>query len=267
MWITPGRVLYSGLLGTPTTRRLGGWIVYFADEAPLSLGIGPHTPAQASWPRGLVGIVPPYQPHGVASKDRHLSNIIIEPESIDLDALEGPLGNLLRSGGGAFDDHHADARALRALLRSARDRLAASPGALAADDGALDRFVFGTPLPRRRLDARIAEALELMHDAGQTPAEAQALAEAAHLSFSRFVHLFKQETGVPLRTFRSWKRARSLLHLVRQDSSLTEIAYQTGYPDSAHFSRSIRQVFGLQPRDLMAGSRRIALLSDDKPPR
>ena len=52
---------------------------------------------------------------------------------------------------------------------------------------------------------------------------------------------------------------QSLLKYVTQDANLTEIAHHAGYPDSAHFSRSIRQVFGLQPKEVMAGSRRLAM--------
>ena len=36
----------------------------------------------------------------------------------------------------------------------------------------------------------------------------------------------------------------------------------TGYPDSTHFSHSIRQVYGLNPRDLFAGSRALTVLGD-----
>lgn len=267
MWITPGRVLYSGLLGAPSTRRLGGWIVYFSADVPFSLCIGSHAPAKELWSLGIVAIVKPYQSHSVASAARNLSNIILEPESVDLSRLAGLLGTLLRGGGGVFDDRHAQATALRGMLGDARDRLGRVPGSLAAEDAAFDRFVFGAPLPRPDLDARIAKALELLDDGGEAEPSAHALAAATQLSFSRFVHLFKQEVGVPLRTFRSWKRARSLLHLVTQDTSLTEIAQRTGYPDSAHFSHSIRQVFGLQPKELMAGSRRITLVSKQKPSR
>ncbi|WP_309901090.1 hypothetical protein [Variovorax soli] len=37
------------------------------------------------------------------------------------------------------------------------------------------------------------------------------------------------------------------------------MALDTGYPDSTHFSHSIRQVYGLRPSDILAGSRRLAV--------
>ena len=83
--------------------------------------------------------------------------------------------------------------------------------------------------------------------------------DGRRLSFSRFLHLFKQEIGVPFRSFRTWKRARSLLHYINRDSNLAHAALDTGYPDSTHFSHSIRQVYGLKPKDIFAGSRRLEI--------
>ena len=60
---------------------------------------------------------------------------------------------------------------------------------------------------------------------------------------------------------RSPKRARSLLqYVVNQDSSLTDVALGAGYPDSSHFSHSIRQVYGLKPKDIFAGSRKLRVI-------
>ena len=91
---------------------------------------------------------------------------------------------------------------------------------------------------------------------------AQDCAAAVGLSFSRFLHLFKAEVGTPFRSLRTWKRARSLLHHVKRDANLIDVALDAGYPDSTHFSHSIRQVYGLKPRDVFAGSRQLTVLGD-----
>ena len=89
---------------------------------------------------------------------------------------------------------------------------------------------------------------------------AQDHAAMANLSFSRFLHLFKQEVGAPFRSFRTWKRARNVLHhVVRHDANLLDVALDAGYPDSTHFSHSIRQIYGLKPSDMFAGSRRLSV--------
>jgi methylphosphotriester-DNA--protein-cysteine methyltransferase len=82
------------------------------------------------------------------------------------------------------------------------------------------------------------------------------------LSFSRFVHLFKEQIGMTFRAFCAWKRARAVLPYVTSTCNLTDLALQVGYPDSTHFSHSIRRIYGLRPRDIVAGSRRLLLRVD-----
>jgi AraC-like DNA-binding protein len=90
---------------------------------------------------------------------------------------------------------------------------------------------------------------------------AECCAGEAGLSFSRFLHLFRAETGVPFRSFKVWKRARSMLRHVTRDANLTHLALEIGYPGASHFSNTIRQVFGMQPRVMFAGSRRLQVLT------
>ena len=57
-------------------------------------------------------------------------------------------------------------------------------------------------------------------------------------------------------------REKSALESDTRDTALVNVALDTGYPDSTHFSHSIRQVYGLKPRDLFAGSRQLIVLGD-----
>jgi AraC-like DNA-binding protein len=90
---------------------------------------------------------------------------------------------------------------------------------------------------------------------------AASCAAEAGLSPSRFLHLFKEETGISFRSFRAWKRARHLLHFANQDINLAHLAQDIGYPDSTHFSHSIRRFYGLKPRAIFSGSRDLAIYS------
>jgi AraC-like DNA-binding protein len=256
MWITPGRVFYGGLLGAPSLRRLGAWTLYFSCDAALRLAL--EAGGDARWHEGGLAVVPPYRPHRLASAGRHVSDILIEPETIDAARLDDPLRAVLQ-GEGMLDMAQPVVRGLLARLHAAHDRLASQLDPLPANDAVFDSFVFGTTLPQPPLDPRILVVLEILMDDDALDTSAQELADRAQLSFHRFLHLFKDEVGVPLRTFRSWKRARTWLKHVTGDTNLTDIAHRIGYPDSAHFSRSVRQVFGLQPKDVIAGCRRLAL--------
>jgi AraC-like DNA-binding protein len=263
MWITPGRVFYGGLLGAPTLRRLGSWTLYFSRDATLRLSI--DAGGDARWHEGRLAVVPPYRSHRLASAARHVCDVLIEPETIDAARLAEPLQAALQ-GEGVLDTAQPILAGLLQRLCEAHDRLASQLDPLCAIDSAFDTLVFGTTLPKPALDPRIIAALETFKDDDALDVSAQELADRAHLSFHRFLHLFSSEVGVPLRTFRSWKRARVWLKHVTEESNLTEIAHRIGYPDSAHFSRSVRQVFGLQPKEVIAGCRRLALYREPRKP-
>lgn len=243
MWIDPDRVLYAGLLGTPSLRSLGAHVIYVGLEAPIDLSM-----TDGEWQRSRVAVAPPYVPHRVRCEARSVGVILIEPETVD----EARSPDWLRGRGRIDEDLFVErVRAACARLRSAGD-----------DEPALadfDAVVLGERLAVRTVDPRIQAVLDAIKrdPCGRTSGEA--FAREAHLSLSRFVHLFKAEVGVPFRRFRSWRRARHLLHRATSDASLLEIALDAGYPDSTHFSHSIRQAFGLTPKAILAGSRKLAV--------
>src|SRR5262249_29542780 len=127
------------------------------------------------------------------------------------------------------------------------------------DAAEFDRMCFGEALPQRRLDPRVVRAIARIGKFSGEPATATNCAAEAGLSASRFLHLFKQETGISFRSFRAWKRARHLLHFANQDVNLAHLAQDIGYPDSTHFSHSIRRFYGLKPRAIFSGSRDLAI--------
>ena len=114
-------------------------------------------------------------------------------------------------------------------------------------------------LPQRKLDPRVVRAIARIGKFSGEPVTADICAAEAGLSASRFLHLFKQETGISFRSFRAWKRARHLLHFANQDLNLAHLAQDIGYPDSTHFSHSIRRFYGLKPRAIFSGSRDLAI--------
>jgi AraC-like DNA-binding protein len=246
MWVGDERVLYAGLLGEPSLRTMGAVTLYVALAAPLRVRIDGN-----SWQCCEAAIVQPYVPHEVACNARLIGGLWLEPESLDAARLPP----LLRRSSGPFDDP-----AFVARVRAGHAALRDGGGTLTTRS--FDERFFGAALPERRIDARIERVLQrLRADPARALSAAECAAEAG-LSPSRFLHLFKAELGVSLRTLRSWKRARSLLHHVRREASLAHVALDSGYPDSTHFSHSIRQVYGLRPKDIFAGSRRLSVLSD-----
>ena len=244
MWLTPDRVLYVGLLGAPTVRTMGSVNLYVSQQGRVRLRL-----EGGDWHEGELAVVPPHLPHQVLAEARHINVLQIEAETVDLGALPSPL-----RGCGIVDD-----AAFVERVRAVQRRMSAAEGAPDLASLAFDTVFFDAPLPARRLDPRIQTVVEAIRRDPAAPMAAEDCAQSVQLSFSRFLHLFKQEVGAPFRSFRTWKRARSLLHYVNRDANLAHVAQDTGYPDSTHFSHSIRAVYGLKPRDIFAGSRRLAI--------
>ena len=95
-------------------------------------------------------------------------------------------------------------------------------------------------------DARIGRALTAFHES-EAPLDARAIARALNLSQSRAAHLFRDEIGMPIRSFLLWSKLRRAMTGVAQGLSLTEAAHHGGFADSAHFSRTCVRMFGASP--------------------
>lgn len=249
LWISPDRIFYAGLLGTPGMRTMGSLMIYVATTGRIRIAVG-----GGEWQVCEMAVVHPYQPHQVMSDSPVINLIKIEAETMDLAALP-PL--LATSGA-------VDAPWFIERVRERHRELGAVGGMRDLPTRDFDIFFFGEPLPQRLLDRRIKGVVEMMKRNPTEPFDAESCAEAAHLSFSRFLHLFKQELGVSFRTFRTWKRARSVLTLVKRSDTLAMVALDSGYPDSSHFSHCIKSVYGLQPRQIFAGSRKLLVCAVDQ---
>jgi AraC-like DNA-binding protein len=251
MTISPERIFYVGLLGEPATRQLGSTTVYAAFDAPVRLRL-----ADGPWQTTSLAVVPPYVPHQVACDGRHIGVLGIEPETVAPHAV--PAALQAQSLHTALTDHPDHPTLLR-RLHTLHEHLLREP-CQQLSSAALDQWLWGQPLAMPTHDARIARVLHGLRTQPHERWSADDAAASACLSFSRFLHLFKAEVGVPYRKLRTWKRARCLLGYANGNSTLTNVALDTGYPDSTHFSHSIRQVYGLKPRDILAGSRKLRVM-------
>ena len=244
MLITPERVFYAGLLGRPRERCPGALHVYVAIKGGLWL-----TTADGGERYGELVAVLPNVRHTIASDYRSAICLVIEPESVPSGTFEelskrlaGPEAEIVASR----------IRAAYALLRQRHcDEEITS--------AKFDIMCFGEALPARPLDPRVVRSIAQIGRFSGEPVTAASCAAEAGLSPSRFLHLFKEETGISFRSFRAWKRARHLLHFANQDINLAHLAQDIGYPDSTHFSHSIRRFYGLKPRAIFSGSRDLAI--------
>ncbi|GLT11968.1 helix-turn-helix domain-containing protein [Sulfitobacter porphyrae] len=245
MLMLADRVYYHGLLGSRMkNRRFGAVSLYVAPKGSFRLKLG-----DGQWTREDVTVLPSYQTHQIVSDCGSIINVLIEPDRLcfgEYDALLDKSRDPVRKA------------ALIDRIRAAARRLpfAAPDGDIATQE--FDRIVLGRSLAQRRIDPRIQSALDMLEEEGlECQASAAAISDRIGLSSSRFLHLFKEQTSVSFRNFRMWRRARGFLFYANQNSSLTNVALSLGYPDSSHFSHSIRKTYGLQPRSIRIGSQNL----------
>jgi AraC-like DNA-binding protein len=243
MLISPERVFYAGLLGRPRQRTSGGFAVYVALHGALTVTRGGKTR------RGEIAVVEPYAAHSIESDHPSVICLVIEPETVPPETL----------GALAAKFTGTDGHALASRIRGAYEALRITGRRDGFTTLQFDTIFFGEELARRGVDPRIAQAIARLDHLSGDIVTAADCAAAVRLSQSRFLHLFKEQTGVSFRAFRAWKRARHLLHFVNEDINLAHLAQDIGYPDSTHFSHSIRRFYGLKPRAIFIGSRDLAI--------
>ena len=182
----------------------------------------------------------------------------------------------LRTGQGlmAFlyvDAQSEDFRRLRASADHSEKRYAHGLAGEAAYVAALQRLAAGRPwreaseeiagaldlVVAARREERIAAALRRLAEAPAEPHQLASVAAYVHLSPSRFLHVFKETTGVPFRRYRLWTRMGAAVHALVAGVSLTEAALDAGFSSSAHFSAAFREMFGLAPSRLARAGLRI----------
>lgn len=100
------------------------------------------------------------------------------------------------------------------------------------------------------IDDRIQSAVIWIQQNLSTPISASELARRVYLSEDRFLHLFKEQFGLPLRQYIRYQRLMTATTEFLRGKSLTAAAYEAGFADSAHFTRTFVEMNGLKPSDL-----------------
>ena len=109
------------------------------------------------------------------------------------------------------------------------------------------REAFGDALrlPQRRVDRRLQQALDAIQHQRLTVVDAAAL---VGLSASRLTHMMTEQLGAPPRKWAAWfKLTNAIAHTVFVGGNLTQAAHEAGFADSAHLTRTSKQLAGVRP--------------------
>ncbi|MEW6737111.1 MAG: AraC family transcriptional regulator [Acidobacteriota bacterium] len=113
----------------------------------------------------------------------------------------------------------------------------------------------GTKTSIPKLDTRVIKALDIINSLEDRRISACQLATRIALSESRLSHLFRAQTGLPIRRYLLWLRLRDAINEIARGLSLTAAAHQAGFADAPHMTRTFRQMFGINPAGLFKSSR------------
>ena len=110
-------------------------------------------------------------------------------------------------------------------------------------------------LQRRRaveLDPRVQRVVTHVrsHLASGDSLSLKSLAVVAGMSSGRFMHLFTQSLGVPVRPYIRWLRLQLAACELMDGATASMAAHRAGFSDAAHMTRTFRHMLGTTPSDL-----------------
>lgn len=94
-------------------------------------------------------------------------------------------------------------------------------------------------------DERIRAAMKFIRAKSTEKVTCQDVADAVHLSQSRFSHLFREQVGMTFAAYLIYQRIMYVYTQMLRGRSITEAALEAGFSSSAHFADINRRVFGI----------------------
>jgi AraC family transcriptional regulator len=198
-----------------------------------------------AWRDYTGAVVMPHHRHRFDGCGNDTAMIFVEPETVEGQALKARFGpdpvsplpedtavQMAEPLRRSFEEDADDAT----LVSQARRSLALLTG--------------GGPLARG-IDPRIERAIAWMRSRLNEPMSLEQAAAQAHLSPSRFRHLFMEQTGLSFRAYLLWARVELAIGRGMSGQPWTEAAHEAGFADSAHLSRTCRRMFGIAPSMLV----------------
>jgi len=107
----------------------------------------------------------------------------------------------------------------------------------------------------RKVDPRIARAIDLIDEVPFDQIGLTGLAKQLALSVSRLRHLFQAETGCSVTQYARWAAVWKAASLWTRGMPLTEIAHEVGFYDLAHLDHAFVETFGVSPSVVIDPSR------------
>ena len=196
-------------------------------------------------------IIAPGQMHAIDGRHNRMVMLLLAPET----GLAQPLAPIFSKQG--ITRLTADAVSkIRLIFFDLDERLAANDVDEICGE-IVDAIAGAENLP---IDNRVAQSIQWIRSSRDEGVSVQEIAAGVELSESRFSHLFTENVRIPVRRYLLWLRLRDAMHLLAKGRSLTDIAHEAGFSDSAHLTRTFRSLLGIAPSSLTKESKIISFL-------
>ena len=101
-------------------------------------------------------------------------------------------------------------------------------------------------------DARLLIAIDFINQYISKTIKVIDIARHVSLSESRLRHLFTEQVGISLTKYILWVRVKvALREMLKPGVTLSDAAYQAGFTDHSHFTRTFKRMFGVSPSLLL----------------
>lgn len=195
-----------------------------------------------AWADYDIAVVPSQHAHAMdGSRVHYGATLFVEPET-----REGRILTERYLGGGIANIDRAPLAAAVHDLRSSVLERRGRDAIVACTRRVLQRLTQHLE-PAVTSDERIVRAVKYVNEHLSAPLTLKQVAGVAHLSPSRFRHLFAEQTGMGLRQYILWRRFVSVWEHRMNGASLSTAAHAAGFADSAHLARTSRRMIGIPP--------------------
>lgn len=198
---------------------------------------------------GLVHLVGSNVPHAFDGGDGEQLLLWLPPESSVGRRLAHT--HLSQAGIGALPENRIAGLRLDGLQR-ALYRAVPAANVNRQVEALLSMLSQGTTAPPVPVHPAVRKAIRVIRSLETAQISAEELASRVGLSRSRFLHVFKQDMGIPLRPYLQWLRCIDALALLAEGHNVTEAALAAGFTDGAHCNRVIKRYVCLSPSVMAA---------------
>lgn len=237
VWLWPGHAVYRGPSLRLDAHRGSVHCLAVGLDAPFTL----RADGLAETVR--TALIPPRTIHRVVAHGAQMLFCYIDPSSPRAKTCWDRMTD--RSGGFG-------------LTHCAENDLITLAGQAEFDPLAAVGLACGSGVPT--IDGRIAAAAATLRAHPARPNTAAELAAEAHLSTSRFLHLFARQAGTSFRRYRMWARMLSVGRAVAEGANFTTAAADAGFASPSHFSDTFHAMCGLTPSGLLGAGAQLVVL-------